>query len=140
MTDFEENSVSRVQFLFRFLIFLVNAILSKFYTISKSFNEKEINLQKISTEQLATINLLESENELLKLKESKMKLAIENLLVRTQMELDQIESLKEEVEEMEKIENDNESEIENLEKNVTRKDRDIFKTQLKIDFINLQLQ
>ena len=69
-----------------------------------------------------------------------MKLAIENLLVRTQMELDQIESLKEKVEEMEKIENDNESEIENLEKNVTRKDRDIFKTQLKIDFIKLQLQ
>ena len=140
MTNFEENSVSTIQFLFRFLIFLVNAILSKFYIISKSFNEKVFNLQKISTEQLAAINLLESENELLKLKESKMKLAIENLLVRTQMELDQIESLKEEVEEMEKIENDNESEIENLEKNVTRKDRDIFKTQLKIDFIKLQLQ
>ena len=69
-----------------------------------------------------------------------MKLAIENLLVRTQMELDQIESLKEEVEEMEKIENDYESEIENLEKNISRKDRDIFKTQLKIDFIKLQLQ
>ena len=100
MTNFEENSVSRVQFLFRFLIFLVKAILSKFYIISKSFNEKVVNLQKISTKQLAAINLLESENELLKLKESKMKLEIENLLVRTQMELDQIESLKEEVEEM----------------------------------------
>ena len=140
MSNFDENSVSTIQFLFRFLIILVNAILSKFYIISKSFNEKVFNLQKISTEQLAAINLLESENELLKLKESKMKLAIENLLVRTQMELDQIESLKEKVEEMEKIENDNESEIENLEKNVTRKDRDIFKTQLKIDFIKLQLQ
>ena len=56
------------------------------------------------------------------------------------MELDQIESLKEEVEEMEKIENENESEIENLEKNITRKDREIFKTQLKIGFKNLQLQ
>ena len=140
MTNFEENSVSRVQFLFRFLIFLVNAILSKFYAISKSSNEKVVNLQKISTEQLAAINQLKSANELLKLKESKMKLAIENLLVRTEMELDQIESLKEEVEEMEKIENENESEIENLEKNITRKDREIFKTQLKIGFKNLQLQ
>ena len=56
------------------------------------------------------------------------------------MELGQIKSLKEEVEEMEKIENENESEIENLDKSLTRKDREIFKTQLKIDFLNLQLQ
>ena len=140
MTNFEENSVSRVQFLFQFLIFLVNAILAKMNTISKSFNEKADKLQKISYTQLTAINRLKSENELLKLKESKMKLAIENLLARTEMELDEIEGLKEEVEEVEKMENDNATEIENVEKNIAQKDREIFKMQLKIDFIKLQLE
>ena len=140
MTNFEENSVSRVQFLFQFLIFLVNAILAKMNTVSKSFNEKIDKLQKTWSEQLSAINRLKSENELLKLKESKMRLAIENLLARTEMDLDEIEGLKEEAEEMEKMENDNASEIENLEKNIGQKDREIFKMQLKIDFIKLQLE
>ena len=140
MTNFEENSVSRVQFMFEFLIFLVNAILSKMNIISKSFNEKIDKLQKTQSKQLTAINRLKSENELLKLKESKMKLAIENLLARTEMEWEQIGELKEEVEEMEKIYNDNESEFENLEKNIAAKDREIFKLQLKIDLIKLQLQ
>ena len=140
MTNFEENSVSRVQFVFEFLIFLVNAILSKMNIISKSFNEKIDKLQKTQSKQLTAINRLKSENELLKLKESKMKLAIENLLARTEMEREQIGELKEGVEEMEKIDNDNESEIESLEKNIAKKDRETFKIQLKIDLINLQLQ
>ena len=140
MTNFEENSVSRVQFLFEFLIFLVNAILSKMNIISKSFNEKIDKLQKTQSTQLTAINRLKSENDLLKLKESKMKLAIENLLARTAMERDQIGDLKEDIEEMEKIDKDNESEIENLEKNIADKDREIFKIQLKIDLIKLQLQ
>jgi len=140
MTNFEENSVSSVQFLFQFLIFLVNAILAKMNTISKSFNEKIDNLQKASSEQLSAINRLKSENELLKLKESKMKLAIENLLARSELELDEIEGLKEEVEEMEKMENDSVTEIENVEKNIAQKDREIFKMQLKIDLIKLQLE
>ena len=140
MTSFEENSVSRLQFIFEFLIFLVNAILSKMNIISKSFNEEIDKLQKTQTTQLTAINRLKSENELLKLKESKMKLAIENMLARTEMERDQIGDLKEGVEEMEKIDNDNESEIENWEKNIAEKDREIFKIQLKIDLIKLQLQ
>ena len=140
MTNFEENSVSRVQFMFEFLIFLVNAILSKMNMISKSFNEKIDKLQKTQSEQLTAIKRLQSENELLKLKESKMKLAIENLLARTEMEREQIGELKEGVEEMEKIDNDNESEIESLEKNIAKKDRETFKIQLKIDLIKLQLQ
>ena len=140
MTNFDQNSVSRVQFLFEFLIFLANAILSKMNFISKSFNEKIDKLQKTQSTQLTAINRLKSENELLKLKESKMKLAIENLLARTEMERDQIGDLKEEIEEMEKIDNDNESEIENLGQNIAEKDRKIFKIQLKIDLIKLQLQ
>ena len=140
MSNFEENSVFRVQFLFEFLIFLLNAILSKMNIISKSFNEKIDKLQKTKSAQLTAINRLKSENELLKLKESKMKLAIENLLARTAMERDQIGDLKEDIEEMEKIDKDNESEIENLEKNIADKDREIFKIQLKIDLIKLQLQ
>ena len=140
MTNLEENSVSRVQFIFEFLIFLVNAILSKMNIISKSFNEKINKLQKTQSTQLTAVNRLQSENELLKLKESKMKLAIENLLARTEMEWEQIGELKEEIEEMEKIDNDNEFEIENLEKNIADKDREIFKIQLKIDLIKLQLQ
>ena len=140
MTNFDQNSVSRVQFLFEFFIFLANVILSKMNIISKSFNEEIDKLQKTQTTQLTAINRLKSENELLKLKESKMKLAIENLLARTEMERNQIGDLKKEVEEMEKIDNDNESEIENLEKNIAKKDREIFKIQLKIDLIKLQLQ
>ena len=140
MTSFNQYSVSRVQFLFEFLVFLVNTILSKMNIISKSFNEKIDKLQKTQSTQLTAINRLKSENELLKLKESKMKLAIENLLARTEMERDQIGDLKERVEEMKKIDNDNESEIENLEKNIAEKDREIFKIQLKIDLIKLQLQ
>ena len=140
MANFEENPVSRVQFLFEFLIFLANAILSKMNIITKSFNEKIDKLQKTQSTQLTAINRLKSENELLKLKESKMKLAIENLLARTAMERDQIGDLKEDIEEMEKIDKDNESEIENLEKNIADKDREIFKIQLKIDLIKLQLQ
>ena len=126
--------------MFEFLIFLVNAILSKMNIISKSFNEKTDKLQKTQSTQLTAINRLKSDNELLKLKESKMKLAIENLLARTEMEWEQIGELKEKVEEMEKICNDNESEFENLEKNIAAKDREIFKIQLKIDLIKLQLQ
>ena len=139
MSNFEENSVFRVQFLFEFLIFLVNAILSKINIISKSFNEKIDKLQKTQSTQLTAINRLKSENELLKLKESKMKLAIENLLARTAMERDQIGDLKEDIEEMEKIDKDNESEIENLEKNIADKDREIFKIQLKIDQITTSM-
>ena len=140
MTNFDQNSVSRVQFLFEFFIFLANVILSKMNIISKSFNEKIDKLQKTQSTQLTAINRLKSENELLKLKESKMKLAIENLLARTEMELGQIRHLKERVEEMEKNDNDNESEIENLDKNIAEKDREILKIQLKIDLIKLQLQ
>ena len=140
MTNFNQNSVSRVQFLFEFFIFLANVILSKMNIISKSFNEKIDKLQKTQSTQSTAINRPKSENELLKLKESKMKLAIENLLARTAMERDQIGDLKEDIEEMEKIDKDNESEIENLEKNIADKDREIFKIQLKIDLIKLQLQ
>ena len=140
MTNFEENSVSRFQFLFQFLILLANAILTKTNNISKSFNEKFDKLRQISSKQTVAIDQLKAENELLKLKESKMKLAIENLLARTEMELNQIADLKQEVEQMKAIENDGEIEIENLEKTIARKDREIFKTQLKIDFIKLQLQ
>ena len=140
MTNFEENSVSTFQFLFQFLILLANAILTKTNNISKSFNEKFDKLRQISSKQTVAIDQLKAENELLKLKESKMKLAIENLLARTEMELNQIADLKQEVEQMKAIENDGEIEIENLEKTIARKDREIFKTQLKIDFIKLQLQ
>ena len=140
MTNFDQNSVSRVQFLFEFFIFLANVILSKMNIISKSFNEKIDKLQKTQSTQLTAINRLKSENELLKLKESKMKLAIENLLARTEMEREQIGELKEEIEEMKRIDNDNESEIENLEKNIAKKDREIFKIQLKIELIKLQLE
>ena len=140
MTNFEENSVSRFQFLFQFLILLANAILTKMNNTSKSFNEKFDKLRQISSKQTVAIDQLKAENELLKLKESKMKLAIENLLARTEMELNQIADLKQEVEQMKAIENDGEIEIENLEKTIARKDREIFKTQLKIDFIKLQLQ
>ena len=140
MTNFEENSVSRFQFLFQFLILLANAILTKTNNISKSFNEKFDKLRQISSKQTVAIDQLKAENELLKLKESKMKLAIENLLARTEMELNQIADLKQEVEQMKAIENDGEIEIENLEKTIARKDREFFKTQLKIDFIKLQLQ
>ena len=140
MTNFEENSVSRFQFLFQFLILLANAILTKTNNISKSFNEKFDKLRQISSKQTIAIDQLKAENELLKLKESKMKLAIENLLARTEMELNQIADLKQEVDQMKAIENDGEIEIENLEKTIARKDREIFKTQLKIDFIKLQLQ
>ena len=132
MTKFEENSVSRVQFMFEFLIFLVNAILSKMNMISKSFNEKIDKLQKTQSEQLTAIKRLQSENELLKLKESKMKLAIENLLARTEMEREQIGELKEGVEEMEKIDNDNESEIESLEKNIAKNTGKPSKYSLKL--------
>ena len=140
MTNFEENSVSRFQFLFQFLILLANAILTKTNNISKSFNEKFDKLRQISSKQTIAIDQLKAENELLKLKESKMKLAIENLLARTEMELNQIADLKQEVDQMKAIENDGEIEIENLEKTIARKDREFFKTQLKIDFIKLQLQ
>ena len=140
MTNFEENSVSTFQFLFQFLILLANAILTKTNNISKSFNEKFDKLRQISSKQTIAIDQLKAENELLKLKESKMKLAIENLLARTEMELNQIADLKQEVDQMKAIENDGEIEIENLEKTIARKDREIFKTQLKIDFIKLQLQ
>ena len=140
MTNFEENSVSRFQFLFQFLILLANAILTKMNNTSKSFNEKFDKLRQISSKQTVAIDQLKAENELLKLKESKMKLAIENLLARTEMELNQIADLKQEVDQMKAIENDGEIEIENLEKTIARKDREIFKTQLKIDFIKLQLQ
>ena len=140
MTNFEENSVSRFQFLFQFLILLANAILTKTNNISKSFNEKFDKLRQISSKQTVAIDQLKAENELLKLKESKMKLAIENLLARTEMELNQIADLKQEVDQMKAIENDGEIEIENLEKTIARKDREFFKTQLKIDFIKLQLQ
>ena len=140
MTNFEENSVSRFQFLFQFLILLANAILTKMNNTSKSFNEKFDKLRQISSKQTVAIDQLKAENELLKLKESKMKLAIENLLARTEMELNQIADLKQEVDQMKAIENDGEIEIENLEKTIARKDREFFKTQLKIDFIKLQLQ
>ena len=140
MTNFEENSVSRFQFLFQFLILLANAILTKMNNTSKSFNEKFDKLRQISSKQTIAIDQLKAENELLKLKESKMKLAIENLLARTEMELNQIADLKQEVDQMKAIENDGEIEIENLEKTIARKDREFFKTQLKIDFIKLQLQ
>ena len=140
MTNFEENSVSRFQFLFQFLILLANAILTKMNNTSKSFNEKFDKLRQISSKQTIAIDQLKAENQLLKLKESKMKLAIENLLARTEMELNQIADLKQEVDQMKAIENDGEIEIENLEKTIARKDREFFKTQLKIDFIKLQLQ
>ena len=140
MTNFEGSRIAKFLCFVQFLVLLVNTILKRINHLSKSFNEKVDNLQKISSQQLVAANQLKAENELLKLKQSKMKLAIDNLLVRTQMELKQIEDLKDKVEEMEDIDSENQAEIKNLLKNIAQKKREIFKKQLQIDFIKLQLQ
>ena len=140
MTNFEGSRIAKFFCFVQFLVLLVNTILKRINRVSKSFNEKVGNLQKVSSQQLVAANQLKAENELLKLKQSKMKLAIENLLVRTQMELKQIEDLKDKVEEMKDIGTESQNEIETLQKKIAQKKREIFKKQLKIDFIKLQLQ
>ena len=140
MTNFEGSRIANFFCFVQFLVLLVNTILKRINRVSKSFNEKVGNLHKVSSQQLVAANQLKAENELLKLKQSKMKLAIDNLLVRTQMELKQIEDLKDKVEEMKYIETESQIEIETLQKRIAQKKREIFKKQLKIDFIKLQLQ
>ena len=140
MTNFEGNRLTKIIFFVHFLVLLLNAIMARINHLSKSFSEKFTELQATSSRQTATANQLKAENELLKLKQSKIKLAIENLLARTEMERKQIQDLNAEIEKMEDIETENETEVENLENQISQKDREIFKKQLQIDLVKLQLQ
>ena len=140
MTNFEGYRLTKIIFFVHFLVLLINAVMARINHLSKSFGEKFTQLQAISAQQSATANQLKAENELLKLKQSKIKLAIENLLARTEMERKQIQDLNAEIEKLDGIETENETEVENLENKIAQKDREIFKKQLQIDLAKLQLQ
>ena len=80
---------------------------------------------------------LEAENKLLKLKESKFKLALDNLLERSEKQRKEIHDLKTRINELEETNSYSKHQIANLKAESKRKCREMIRMQMKLDMLRV---
>ena len=119
-----------------FLLCFIRILLVRIIEGSKIYQEHKVKLEEDIDNQSTTIKSLESENKLLKLKESKFKLALDNLLERSEKQRKEIHDLKAAIDELEETNSYSELHIANLKAESKRKGRELVRMQMKLDILN----
>lgn len=122
-----------------FLLCFIRILLVRIVEGSKIYREQETKMEEVIENQSATMKDLEAENKLLKLKESKFKLALNNLLERSEKQRKEINDLKATIDELEETNSYSELHIANLKAESKRKGRDLVRIQMKLDMLNCTL-
>jgi len=122
-----------------FLLCFIRILLVRIIEGSKIYQEHKVKLEEDIDNQSTTIKSLESENKLLKLKESKFKLALDNLLERSEKQRNEIHDLKAAIDELEETNSYSELHIANLKAESKRKGRELVRMQMKLDILNCTL-
>ena len=122
-----------------FLLCFIRILLVRIIEGSKIYQEHKVKLEEDIDNQSTTIKSLESENKLLKLKESKFKLALDNLLERSDKQRKEIHDLKAAIDELEETNSYSELHIANLKAESKRKGRELVRMQMKLDILNCTL-
>ena len=122
-----------------FLLCFIRILLVRVVEGSKLYRERVNKLEEVIGNQSATMKSLEAENKLLKLKESKFKLALDNLLERSEKQCKEINDLKITIDELEETNSYSELHIANLKAESKRKGRELIRLQMKLDLINCTL-
>lgn len=122
-----------------FLLCFIRILLVRIIEGSKIYQEHKVKLEEDIDNQSTTIKSLESENKLLKLKESKFKLALDNLLERSEKQRKEIHDLKAAIDELEETNSYSELHIANLKAESKRKGRELVRMQMKLDILNCTL-
>ena len=123
-----------------FLIYIVRTILTRIAQWTKISKRNESELKQKINNQNELIKKLASENRVLNLKADKFKLAVDNLLQRSELQVAQIMDLESSVECMEMEKEKNIIQINQLNEQNNRKGRDLFRMKIKLDMLKLQLQ
>lgn len=122
-----------------FLLCFIRILLVRIVEGSKIYQEHKVKLEEDIDNQSTMIKSLESENKLLKLKESKFKLALDNLLERSENQRKEIHDLKAAIDELEETNSYSELHIANLKAESKRKGRELVRMQMKLDILNCTL-
>ena len=122
-----------------FLLCFIRILLLRIVEGSKIYQEHKVKLEEDIDNQSIMIKSLESENKLLKLKESKFKLALDNLLERSEKQRKEIHDLKAAIDELEETNSYSELHIANLKAESKRKGRELVRMQIKLDILNCTL-
>ena len=122
-----------------FLLCFIRILLVRIVEGSKIYQEHKVKLEEDIENQSTMIKSLESENKLLKLKESKFKLALDNLLERSEKQRKEIHDLKAAIDELEETNSYSEIHITNLKAESKRKGRELVRMQMKLDILNCTL-
>ena len=122
-----------------FLLCFIRILLLRIVEGSKIYQEHKVKLEEDIDNQSIMIKSLESENKLLKVKESKFKLALDNLLERSEKQRKEIHDLKAAIDELEETNSYSELHIANLKAESKRKGRELVRMQIKLDILNCTL-
>ena len=122
-----------------FLLYFIRILLVRIVEGSKIYQEHKVKLEEDIDNQSIMIKSLESENKLLKLKESKFKLALDNLLERSEKQRKEIHDLKAAIDELEETNSYSELHIANLKAESKRKGHELVRMQIKLDILNCTL-
>ena len=122
-----------------FLLCFIRILLVRIVEGSKLYRERVNKLEEVIENQSTTMKSLEAENKLLKLKESKFKLALDNLLERSEKQRKEINDLKTTIDELEETNSYSELHIVNLKAESKRKGRELIRLQMKLDLLNCTL-
>ena len=122
-----------------FLLYFIRILLVRIVEGSKIYQEHKVKLEEDIDNQSSMIKSLESENKLLKLKESKFKLALDNLLERSEKQRKEIHDLKAAIDELEETNSYSELHIANLKAESKRKGHELVRMQIKLDILNCTL-
>ena len=118
-----------------FLLCFIRIILIKIVESSKLYKESITRMEANIENQSGLISSLEAENKVLKLKESKFKLALDNLLERSEKQRQEIKNLNITVDELEELNSHSEVHIQNLKVDSKRKSRELVRMQLQLDML-----
>ena len=122
-----------------FLLCFIRILLVRIVEGSKLYRQRETILEEVIGNQSIAMKSLEVENKLFKLKESKFKLALDNLLERSEKQRKEIHDLKTRIDELEETNSYSELHITNLKAESKRKCRELIRMQMKLDMLNCTL-
>ena len=133
------EAMNCMETMIHFLLCFIRILLVRIVEGSKVYREHVAGLEKNIDNQSTVIKSLEAENKLLKLKESKFKLALDNLLERSEKQRKEIQELKTTIGELEETNSYSELHIANLKAESKRKGRKLIRLQMKLDLLNCTL-
>ena len=128
---------STLQFMTYLFVSIIRILLSTLGYWTKQSTENIKQLQQKVKEQAAVLDDLGSEKSILELKQSKFKLAIDNLLTRSGRHRSSIGGLNNSTQQLVWANQRHESEIKKIKAELKRLDRDLIRSHLKLNMLNL---